>query len=115
MSNAFNFMGASAYMWSIMHNQAHHMYTNIDGHDEDMETLPIIRFSPKQKYMNVHKYQHIYSFFFFSCLKSFEANTNLFSSLFSEEIKLDLSPFHHIFPLYMNAMFSPISITEFMS
>lgn len=65
MSNAFNFMGASAYMWSIMHNQAHHMYTNIDGHDEDMETLPIIRFSPAQKYMKIHKYQHLYAFLFY--------------------------------------------------
>lgn len=65
MSNAFNFFGASAHMWSIMHNQAHHMYTNIDGHDEDMETLPIIRFSPAQKHMKIHRFQHIYAFFFY--------------------------------------------------
>lgn len=65
MSHAFNFFGASAYMWSIMHNQAHHMYTNIDGHDEDMETLPIIRFSPAQKFMKIHKFQHLYAFLFY--------------------------------------------------
>lgn len=65
LSHSFNFLGASAYLWSIMHNQAHHMHTNINGHDEDLETLPIIRFSPFQKYMKVHKYQHIYAFLFY--------------------------------------------------
>jgi len=65
MTHSFNFLGASAYMWSIIHNKAHHMYTNIDGHDEDMETLPIIRFSPNQKLMKVHKYQHLYAWLFY--------------------------------------------------
>jgi len=65
LSHSFNFLGASAYMWKTMHNNAHHMYTNINGHDEDLETLPIIRLSPEQKKMGIHKYQHYYAWLFY--------------------------------------------------
>src|SRR5436190_17780788 len=33
----FNVIGANAYVWSITHNMVHHTYTNIPGHDEDIE------------------------------------------------------------------------------
>ena len=65
LSHTFNLNGASAYMWTKMHNTAHHTYTNIDGYDEDIESLPIIRMSPKKKLKAVHRFQHIYSFFFY--------------------------------------------------
>jgi len=39
----FNVLGANAHMWHIMHNIAHHTYPNIDGHDEDIEPVSIIK------------------------------------------------------------------------
>ena len=60
LSHTFNLNGASAYMWSLMHNSAHHTYTNIDGYDEDVESVPIIRLSPAQELKPIHKYQHLY-------------------------------------------------------
>lgn len=63
--HTFNFHGASAYMWTKMHNTAHHTYTNVDGYDEDIEAVPILRMSPAKKLMKVHKFQYIYSFFFY--------------------------------------------------
>ena len=65
LSHSFNFNGASAYMWTKMHNTAHHTYTNIDGLDEDIESVPFIRLSPTKDLKKVHKYQHIYSLFFY--------------------------------------------------
>lgn len=65
LSHTFNLNGASAYMWTKMHNTAHHTYPNVDGYDEDIESLPIIRMSPKKKLKPVHRFQHIYSFFFY--------------------------------------------------
>lgn len=58
----FNLAGASDYMWSIMHNIVHHTYTNIQGHDEDIELVPILRMSPHQEYKKIMRYQHIYAF-----------------------------------------------------
>lgn len=65
LSHTFNLNGASAYMWTKMHNTAHHTYTNVHGYDEDIESLPIIRMSPSTEHMKIHKYQHWYSFFFY--------------------------------------------------
>jgi linoleoyl-CoA desaturase len=62
---AFNILGANAYMWNIMHNIVHHTYTNIDGHDEDIETIPLLRMSPHQKLWRIHRYQHWYAFLFY--------------------------------------------------
>lgn len=45
----FNIIGANAYMWGIMHNIVHHTYTNIEGHDEDITSVPFLRMSPHQK------------------------------------------------------------------
>ena len=65
MSHSFNFLGASAYLWKIMHNQAHHTYTNVDHHDEDIISVPIIRMAPNQVWKPVHRYQHIFSWFLY--------------------------------------------------
>lgn len=55
----FNVLGANDYMWSIMHNVVHHTYTNIEGHDEDLESVPFLRMSPHKKRKPIHRLQHI--------------------------------------------------------
>ncbi|MBK7410420.1 MAG: acyl-CoA desaturase [Saprospirales bacterium] len=67
LAHTFNLNGASAYMWKRMHNQAHHSYTNIEGLDEDIEPIPVIRLSTGKELKKIHRYQHIYAFFFY-CL-----------------------------------------------
>lgn len=62
LSHTFTLNGASVYMWRKMHNVAHHTYTNIEGYDEDIESVPFIRMSPEKPLKPVHKYQHIFSF-----------------------------------------------------
>jgi linoleoyl-CoA desaturase len=65
LSLSFDMNGASSYMWHFMHNTAHHTYTNVADYDGDIELLPIIRLSPNQKLKPIHKFQHIFTFFFY--------------------------------------------------
>lgn len=63
----FSLIGASAYVWSICHNIVHHTYTNIAGHDEDIDVAPgLIRFSEEEPVNKVQRYQHIYAFGLYS-------------------------------------------------
>ena len=62
----FNIIGANAYVWNLTHNLVHHSYTNIVGHDEDIEIAPgLIRVSKTAKLNKLQRYQHIYAFFLY--------------------------------------------------
>ncbi len=68
MGLTMNMLGADAYNWKIKHNKLHHVFTNIYGKDEDIDSRVILRFayaSPLKKY---HRYQHIYAWFFYSLM-----------------------------------------------
>lgn len=59
----FNLIGANPYVWSITHNVVHHTYTNIPGHDEDIEVAPgLIRIAAEDKVNSIQRYQHWYAF-----------------------------------------------------
>jgi linoleoyl-CoA desaturase len=63
----FNIIGANVYVWKITHNKIHHTYTNIVGHDGDLEVAPgIVRVSPNEKHHFIHRFQHIYAFFLYA-------------------------------------------------
>ncbi|MDA9003023.1 acyl-CoA desaturase [Flavobacteriaceae bacterium] len=69
------FMGSSIYLlagnvfnWKIQHNVLHHTYTNIHGHDEDLEAGRILRFSKHSEWMPHHKFQHYYSILLYGLL-----------------------------------------------
>ena len=62
----FNIIGANDYTWRISHNLVHHTFTNIPHHDSDIDQIPIIRLNPKQALWKIHRFQYIYTFFFYS-------------------------------------------------
>lgn len=62
----FDLLGANGYIWKITHNIIHHTYTNIHGHDEDLEVAGFIRLSPHMKHEPIHRIQHILAFFAYS-------------------------------------------------
>ena len=63
ISYSFCFIGANPYMWNITHNVVHHTFTNIPGHDEDIEVAPgLVRLSPIDKLNKLHRFQHYYAF-----------------------------------------------------
>ncbi|MFD2932881.1 fatty acid desaturase family protein [Spirosoma flavum] len=60
--NSFYLLGANPYVWKITHNIVHHTYTNIPGHDEDIEIAPgLVRLDPDEKLRPWHRYQHWYT------------------------------------------------------
>ncbi len=64
-----NVVGAFAPNWKIQHNVLHHTYTNIQNFDEDVDPpVPIIRFTPHDKYHPIHRFQFLYAWFFYSLM-----------------------------------------------
>lgn len=57
---SLNALGGNAFFWKQKHNILHHTYTNIAGLDDDIAQSKLLRQSAAQKWMPVHKYQHIY-------------------------------------------------------
>lgn len=55
-----NAIGGNAFFWKQKHNILHHTYTNIEGVDDDIAQSKLLRQSPTQKWMPIHRYQHIY-------------------------------------------------------
>jgi linoleoyl-CoA desaturase len=66
LSALFYLIGANPYLWNISHNIVHHTYTNIPGHDEDIEVAPgLIRLDESEKVNEIQRYQHLYAFFLY--------------------------------------------------
>ncbi|MFH6604466.1 fatty acid desaturase family protein [Maribacter algicola] len=60
-----NLIGANATVWKIQHNVLHHTYTNIEGADDDINAPFFLRFSPHAKKNKLHRFQHLYVWFFY--------------------------------------------------
>lgn len=65
MGYTINLIGASDEVWRIQHNVLHHSFTNIEEHDDDINAPFFLRFSPHTKRNFLHKYQHLYAWFFY--------------------------------------------------
>ena len=57
-------IGQYPQIWEVQHNNLHHIYPNIETIDGDIDKPPF-RFSPNQKLLWYHKYQHIYATFLY--------------------------------------------------
>ncbi|MHC4933729.1 MAG: fatty acid desaturase family protein [Planctomycetota bacterium] len=53
-------IGASSLIWARKHNSLHHTYTNLEGHDDDLDVGFWARLSPRQDRHWFHRLQHIY-------------------------------------------------------
>ena len=58
--------GASSFYWKKEHTVDHHTYTNISGHDADLDVPFFLRLCPKAPRYSFHRFQHIYAFFLYS-------------------------------------------------
>lgn len=71
MSYSLNFLGGHAIAWRVQHNFLHHSFTNIDGMDEDITSLPILRFNPHTKRLGIHRLQFAYAWIFYALMTFF--------------------------------------------
>lgn len=68
MGGSIYILAGNVYNWQVQHNVLHHTYTNIIGHDEDLEAGRILRFSRTAKWHKFHKFQQYYSIFLYGLL-----------------------------------------------
>lgn len=85
-------IGGNHKNWETQHNVIHHTYTNIYGHDQDVDDIMITRFSPQGKHLAIQKFQVIYVFFFYSMMTiywcSFKDFVQYFNFIKSGHLKL---------------------------
>lgn len=72
-------LGSDAFTWKIQHNGAHHTHTNVDGVDQDIDPPDLLRFSEHAPLWRVHRFQHVYSFFFYGLLTLVKLGNDFFS------------------------------------
>lgn len=61
-------LGGSSYIWARKHNTIHHTYTNVFGHDDDIDIGLLGRLSPQQPRIFIHRLQHLYLWFLYGFL-----------------------------------------------
>jgi linoleoyl-CoA desaturase len=99
LSFTMNALGSNAMIWKIKHNILHHTYTNIDGLDDDIAKLPVLRLCPTQPRMPIHKYQHKYMFLVYSLSSLLWVYLTDFIKYFSRKIvvtEMKLTPWDHV-------------------
>jgi len=62
-------LGGNDANWRIQHNVLHHTYTNVTDLDEDIDAPTVfLRFSPHKKRYFIHRFQHLYAWFFYGLM-----------------------------------------------
>ncbi|MEX6688032.1 acyl-CoA desaturase [Danxiaibacter flavus] len=79
-------LGGSHFMWNMKHNVIHHAYTNVDGVDDDIDAKPFLRMASTQKRYKMHKYQHLYFWFFYCWLHAFWIFFSDYKKYFTKKI-----------------------------
>ncbi|MGH8426628.1 MAG: fatty acid desaturase family protein [Gammaproteobacteria bacterium] len=60
MAMALDMLGGSSYLWHWKHNVFHHTYSNVAGHDTDIDLGIIARMTPTQRRLIFHRWQQWY-------------------------------------------------------
>jgi len=68
VGNIIYFIGGNKFNWKVQHNVLHHTFTNIEGHDEDIEPKAVFRMSKASPLKKIHRFQHVYALFFYSLM-----------------------------------------------
>lgn len=79
--------GASSFYWKKEHTQDHHTFTNVNGHDADLDVPFLLRLCPDAKRRPFHRFQHWYAPFLYSL--------NLIRWVYYSDVKRILSIFIH--------------------
>lgn len=81
LSYSLNFVGGHNNNWQMQHNHLHHTYTNIEGHDEDIAPVGLLRFSPHAPLKKIHRFQFLYAWFFYGLMTFMWVTTKDFNQL----------------------------------
>ncbi|HLT72072.1 MAG TPA: acyl-CoA desaturase [Cyclobacteriaceae bacterium] len=89
---SLNVLGGNAHFWKIKHNVNHHTYTNIEGHDADIDVGPLMRLHEHQPRYWFHRFQHCYWIFLYGISYIAWVFYLDFNRYFSKEIVPDMDP-----------------------
>jgi linoleoyl-CoA desaturase len=65
---SLNLVGGNAFNWKVQHNVLHHTYTNVHEVDEDISPRGVLRMAPTEIWKPIHRFQHLYAWFFYGLL-----------------------------------------------
>jgi linoleoyl-CoA desaturase len=68
MGASLNVIGGHVINWKVQHNVLHHTYTNVHDVDEDISPRGVLRMAPGSEWRPMHRYQHLYAWFFYGLL-----------------------------------------------
>ncbi len=68
MGSSIYILAGNVYNWKVQHNVLHHTYTNVHGHDEDLDAGKILRFTKHAQWKWYHRFQHYYSILLYGLL-----------------------------------------------
>jgi len=68
MGYSLNLVGGNAFNWKVQHNVLHHTFTNVHDVDEDISPRGVLRMAPGSPWKPMHKYQHLYAWFFYGLM-----------------------------------------------
>lgn len=81
-----NFMGGYHINWRIQHNVLHHSFTNVHGHDEDIQKA-ILRLTPDTERKPIHRFQVIYAPMLYSLMTIYWLLSKDFEQLYRYDKK----------------------------
>lgn len=91
---SYDLIGLSSYVWKITHNGGHHTFTNIAGHDPDIDKPFLLRLSPQSPRLSFHFFQNFYIWFLYSLVS---LNWIYFSDYVYMFKEIDRAPRYEIF------------------
>ena len=66
LNYVFDVCGINSYMWRILHHRGHHSCINLYGEDDALTGRSVLRFTPHEPRVRLHRFQHIYALFFYA-------------------------------------------------
>jgi linoleoyl-CoA desaturase len=66
LNYVFDVCGINSYMWRILHHRGHHSCINLYGEDDALTGRRVLRFTPHEPRVRLHRFQHIYALFLYA-------------------------------------------------
>lgn len=85
---SLNLVGGNVLFWKQKHNIAHHTFTNVHKHDEDID-IPGMRVHADQKLNWYHRYQYVYWVAFYSLTYLLWIFVSDFAKYFSGKVRTE--------------------------
>lgn len=60
LSYSYDLIGVSSLLWRRIHNSVHHVYANVEGEDDNLDSFGLMRLSPGSPRYAFHRFQHLY-------------------------------------------------------